>query len=101
MAPEDAPQPDLSAAVGNIKRTVGKGPGGEEEHPGTRHLRGGAKVYVIDAFWGQCEAVTVIGQHRKVSALHPASHAGGSDREPSASSGLQPLGTEANSGALR
>jgi hypothetical protein len=45
-----------------------------QEHPygecaldarkGTRHFRPGARVYVIDAHWGTCDAVTVIGHHR-------------------------------------
>jgi hypothetical protein len=56
---------ELWAVVGNVKLTCQKGPGGAEERNGTKHFRGGAKVYVIDAFWGMCDAVTVIGQHRK------------------------------------
>jgi hypothetical protein len=40
------------------------GPGGEETRIGTKHFRGGAKVYVIGAHWGMCESVTVIGHHR-------------------------------------
>jgi hypothetical protein len=47
-------------------------------HDGTKHFRGGAKVYVIDAFWGMCDSVTVIGQHRKsrkLMCIHmPATH---------------------------
>jgi hypothetical protein len=62
---EASPSPTLWAAVGNIKETCRKGPGGREENPGTKHFRGGAKIYVIDAFWGTCDDVTVIGQHRK------------------------------------
>lgn len=41
-----------------------------EEHilrKGTKHFRGGAKVYIADAFWGMCESVTVIGHHRSNS----------------------------------
>ena len=37
---------------------------GGEAKQGTKHFRAGAKVYVIDAFWGTCDSVTVIGQHR-------------------------------------
>ncbi|MBI5759525.1 MAG: hypothetical protein HZA46_13485 [Planctomycetales bacterium] len=56
---------ELWAAVANVKETCRKGSGGEEVHNGTKHFRGGANVYVIDAFWGMCDSVTVIGQHRK------------------------------------
>jgi hypothetical protein len=31
---------------------------------GTKHFRGGAKVYIVDAYWGMCDSVTVIGHHR-------------------------------------
>ena len=31
---------------------------------GTKHFRGGAKVYIVDAYWGMCNSVTVIGHHR-------------------------------------
>lgn len=55
----------LWAAVGNIKDPCLIGPDGGEPHSGTKHFRAGAKVYVIDAFWGTCNSVTVIGQHRK------------------------------------
>jgi hypothetical protein len=34
---------------------------------GTKHFRGGAKVYIADAYWGMCESVTVIGHHRSNS----------------------------------
>lgn len=53
------------AAVGNIKDPCLIGPEGGEPHRGTKHFRAGAKVYVIDAFWGTLDSVTVIGQHRK------------------------------------
>ena len=56
---------ELRAAVGNVRRAIPAGPGGEQERNGTRHFRGGAKVFVIDAFWGTCDSVTVVGQHRK------------------------------------
>ena len=69
---------ELWAAVANVKEVCHKGPSGAEERNGTKHFRGGAKVYVIDAFWGMCDAVTVIGQHRKSRkwmCLHmPAQH---------------------------
>ena len=31
---------------------------------GTKHFRGGAKVYIADAYWGMCNSATVIGHHR-------------------------------------
>lgn len=40
------------------------GEGGTETKIGTKHFRGNAKVYIIDAYWGMCENVTVIGHHR-------------------------------------
>ena len=67
--PDATPPSALWAAVGNIKRTCRRGHGGAEETPGTKHFRGGAKVYVIDAFWGTCDTVTVIGRHRKSRRL--------------------------------
>ena len=33
-------------------------------HKGTKHFRAKAKVFVIDAYWGTCDTVTVIGHHR-------------------------------------
>jgi len=71
-------QLELWAAVANIKKVCHMGPDGTEERNGTKHFQGGAKVYVIDAFWGMCDAVTVVGQHRKSRkwmCLHmPARH---------------------------
>ena len=32
---------------------------------GTKHFNGGAKVYVIGAFFGTCDSATVVGHHRK------------------------------------
>jgi hypothetical protein len=75
---ESLPSSELWAAVANVKLICPKGPGGAEERNGIKHFRGGAKVYVIDAFWGMCNDVTVIGQHRKsrrFMCLHmPAKH---------------------------
>jgi len=72
------PPPELWAAVANVKEVCHVGPGGADERSGTKHFRGGAKVYVIDAFWGMCDAVTVVGQHRESRGwmcLHmPARH---------------------------
>jgi len=40
------------------------GEGGTESRRGTKHFRGGAKVYIVGAHWGMCESVIVIGHHR-------------------------------------
>lgn len=39
---------------------------GEErvKRRGTKHFRGGAKVYIVGAYWGMCNSVTVVGHHR-------------------------------------
>ena len=78
MESASSPPLELWAATANVKEVCHKGPGGAEEHNGTKHFRGGAKVFVIDAFWGVCDAVTVVGQHRKSRkwmCLHmPARH---------------------------
>ena len=63
--PKQSEASAIWAAVGNLKDPCLIGPEGGEPHPGTKHFRGGAKVYVIDAFWGTLDSVTVIGQHRK------------------------------------
>ncbi|HVK18259.1 MAG TPA: hypothetical protein VM533_15055, partial [Fimbriiglobus sp.] len=72
------PTSGLWAAVANVREACRTGSGGAEVRNGTKHFRGGAKVYVIDAFWGTCDAVTVVGQHRKSRkwmCLHmPARH---------------------------
>ena len=78
MESATTPPLELWAAVANVKEVCHKGPSGAEACKGTKHFRGGAKVYVIDAFWGMCDAVTVVGQHRKSRkwmCLHmPARH---------------------------
>jgi hypothetical protein len=53
----------LWCAAANVKKEILFG----QEHivrKGTRHFRGGAKVYIVDAHWGMCNSVTVIGHHR-------------------------------------
>jgi hypothetical protein len=57
------------AAVANVITERPYGPGGLETRQGTKHFRPGAKVYIIDWFPGMCEAVTVIGHHRKSNQL--------------------------------
>jgi hypothetical protein len=42
------------------------GPGGLEKREGTRHFAPGAKLYIVDFFWGYAgEQCTVVGHHRK------------------------------------
>lgn len=42
------------------------GPGGQEKRSGTRHFAPGAKLYIVDFFWGMAgENCTVVGHHRK------------------------------------
>lgn len=48
----------------NVVENRPYGPDGKETRKGTKHFRGGAKVYIIGAHWGMCETVTVIGHHR-------------------------------------
>ncbi|MBX7169455.1 MAG: hypothetical protein K1X72_00770 [Pyrinomonadaceae bacterium] len=53
-------------ATANVKNETSFG----EEHilrKGTKHFRGGAKIYIADAYWGMCNSVTVIGHHRSNS----------------------------------
>ncbi|WBO86187.1 hypothetical protein [Hymenobacter yonginensis] len=56
-------------AVGNIIRERPYGPGGVEIRYGTKHFAPGAKVYIIDWYPGTCDAVTVVGHHRKSHQL--------------------------------
>ena len=53
------------AAVGNIVPEHTFGHGGSEIKLGTKQFRPGARVYIVGAHWGMCEAVTVIGLPRK------------------------------------
>ncbi|MCR9210893.1 MAG: hypothetical protein NXI28_21920 [bacterium] len=48
----------------NVVQTRPFGEDGTETKVGTKHFRGNAKVYIIDAYWGMCENVTVVGHHR-------------------------------------
>ena len=48
----------------NVVKERDYGPGGSEQRNGTKHFRGGSKVYIIGAHWGMSESVTVIGHHR-------------------------------------
>ena len=48
----------------NVLHELKCGEGGTETRRGTKHFRGGAKVYIVGAHWGMCESVIVIGHHR-------------------------------------
>lgn len=67
MTDENATQDQVEPIwliTANVVKERNYGPGGAEKRNGTKHFRGGAKVYIVDAHWGRCEAVTVIGHHR-------------------------------------
>ncbi len=64
-APLNAEPGELWCIEANIIQTRPYRPGGKEIRDGTRLFRGGAKVYIISAFWGAAENVTVIGHHRR------------------------------------
>jgi len=50
-------------ATANVKNEI---PFGEEHiiKKGTKHFRGGAKIYIAYAYGGMCDDATVIGHHR-------------------------------------
>ncbi|MFD9034427.1 hypothetical protein ACFVZW_25285 [Streptomyces sp. NPDC059567] len=44
------------------------GVGGQELRPGTKYFKGGAKVYIVDVYWGPGgDRVTVVGRERHTS----------------------------------
>jgi hypothetical protein len=53
------------AITANIKKEIPFGPGDKETKIGTNHFKGGAKVYIIGAYFGMCEDIIAVGQHRK------------------------------------
>ena len=60
-------QPDVEPVwliTANVLQERAYGEGGGETRIGTKHFRGNAKVFIVDAYWGMCENVTVIGHHR-------------------------------------
>ena len=66
----DAEEADRSETawciVANVAHERSYGPGGAETRRGTKHFAPGAKVYIVDFFWGMgAENVTVVGRHRK------------------------------------
>ena len=53
-------------ATATVKKEISFG----EEHiikNGTKHFRGGSKVYIADVYWGTWDSATVIGHHRSNS----------------------------------
>ena len=61
--PEHEP-PAIWLITANVIEERKCGEGGHEMRRGTKHFRGGAKVYIVGAYWGMCESVIVIGHHR-------------------------------------
>ena len=53
------------AITANIKKEIPFGPGGKETKIGTNHFKGGAKVHIVGAYFGSCEDIIAVGQHRK------------------------------------
>jgi len=51
-------------ATANVVMSRPYGEDGSQTRKGTKHFRGGAKVYVIDAYGGMCESAILIGHHR-------------------------------------
>ena len=49
----------------NIVKFREYGEGGADSKSGTRLFRGGAKVFIIGAYYGMCESVVLVGHHRK------------------------------------
>jgi hypothetical protein len=58
------PEPPVWCVRANVVQEREFGPLGFERRSGTKHFRGGAKVWVIDAFFGVAETVIVVGHHR-------------------------------------
>jgi hypothetical protein len=54
----------MRCATANVLKEIRWGEGGAEIKKGTKHFRGGAKVYIIDYYPGMCEGVVVVGHHR-------------------------------------
>lgn len=52
------------ALVANVVRERPFGEGGKETRVGTQLFNGGAKVHIVDAYWGMCETVIAVGRHR-------------------------------------
>ncbi|MFD3530039.1 hypothetical protein [Streptomyces sp. NPDC058664] len=63
--PDDPQQEPLRLVAANVVAWRRCGAGGQELRPGTKHFKGGAKVYVTGVYWGPGgERVTVAGRER-------------------------------------
>jgi hypothetical protein len=63
--PRQIPVGPIWSVVANVRKEIPFGPGSKEIRRGTRKFHGGAKVYIVDAYWGMAgENVTVIGHYR-------------------------------------
>lgn len=58
------PEPPVWCVRANVVPEREFGPLGFERKAGTKHFRGGARVWIIDAFFGMAETVIVVGHHR-------------------------------------
>ena len=71
MSEPTSPTPDDSdgpvwCVAANVVHERPYGPGGTTLRQGTRHFAPGAKVYVVEFFWGTAgERVTVVARHRR------------------------------------
>jgi hypothetical protein len=63
--PIEAPAGPIWSVAANIRSEIPSGPGGKATRNGTRKFHGGAKVYVVNVYWGTGgENVMVIGPYR-------------------------------------
>ncbi len=56
---------EIWCVVGNVKKEIPYGPGGKEIKSGLKKFKAGAKLHIIDAYYGRAEYIIAIGQHRK------------------------------------
>lgn len=56
---------EIWCVVGNVKKEIPYGPGGKEIKSGLIKFKSGAKLHIIDAYYGMAENIIAIGQHRK------------------------------------
>lgn len=61
---ETASQDSLRCAIANVLGETSSSGDDKEIGRGTKHFRGGAKVYLIDYYPGTCDTVVVVGHHR-------------------------------------
>ena len=56
---------EIWCVVGNVKKQIPYGPSGQEIKSGLKKFKAGAKIHVIDGYYGMAENIVVIAQHRK------------------------------------